>query len=79
MTKFKFDLTAGFSVRKKVRQHLEASKQTLEYNFGGNVSIREDKGFWESQFFIIGTNFPDSTELTQTLKSWEQQLKSLEN
>jgi len=78
MAKFKFQIEAGCLIRKQTKISLELSKDKLEYLYPGSfVSIREEKDWFESTFFVQGTNFPDTDEFEAQIKNWSNKLKSL--
>ena len=80
MAKFKFTVEVGCFVRSQVRTELERSKDKLEYMYpGSSVTIREEKGFLESEFFVQGVNFPDTDEFKAQIKNWEKKLYSASN
>ena len=80
MAKFKFSLIAGFAIRGNIKSQLQEAKQTLEYKYPeSSVSIREEKNWFETTFFIQGVNFPDTDEFSDYMKNWEKHLKSLED
>jgi len=71
---FKFDLEAGFAIRKQVRLQLQNSKKTLEFEYPGcSVLVIEDKEMLESTFHVRGKNLPDSAE--QVIKQWGKQIQ----
>jgi len=76
VAKFKFELTAGILLRSDVRNQLNRSKEKLEYRFGGRVSIREEKSMLDSIFYVIGYDFPDTSEFILVIKEWELKIKS---
>lgn len=74
--KFKFELTAGFIVRKSIRTELNNSKLKLEYTYPNcTVTISEDKTFWDSTFKVQGTNLPDTAEVETLLRKWYKQIE----
>ena len=78
MAKFKFNVEAGCLLRNQVKISLERSRDTLEYLYpGSSVHIREEKDWFESTFFVQGTNFPDTDEFEAQIKNWSNKLKSL--
>lgn len=78
MAKFRFNLTAGCLLRSDVRNQLYRSKEKLEYAYPGSfVSIREEKSFFESIFYIQGTNFPDTDDFYNVIKNWEMKIRSI--
>jgi len=80
MSKFKFQINVGFLIRKQSKIELERSKEKLEYYYPGSlVTIREEKNWFDSTFFVQGTNFPDTEEFELQIKNWEKKLKSCEN
>ena len=77
MAKFKFSIEAGILYKNQVRTELERSKAKLEYMYpGSSVSIREEKGFLESEFFIQGVNFPDTEDFERTIKGWFKKIQT---
>jgi len=77
MVKFKFQLDVGFVLRNQTKIELERSKDTLEYTFSGsNVSIREEKSFLSSIFYIQGTNFPDTKEFESVIREWYDKIEN---
>ena len=80
MAKFKFTMEAGCFVKAQIKRELERSKDKLEYMYpGSSVTIREEKGFFESEFFVQGVNFPDTAEFEAQIKNWERKLISASN
>ncbi len=78
MAKFKFNIEAGCLIRNQVKISLERSKDKLEYSYPGSyVSIREEKNWLDSTFFVQGTNFPDTDEFEAQIKNWSNKLKLL--
>ena len=76
MAKFKFEIEAGFLIRNDVRTDLERSKDSLEYLYpGGSVSIREEKTFWESTFYVQGVNFPNTDKFIAEIENWTNKIK----
>lgn len=79
MAKFKFELTAGCTIRGDIRTHLNRSKSTLEYEYpGASVTITEEKGWFDSHFWIQGLYFPDTDQFVKNINGWFDQLKKLE-
>lgn len=79
MARFNFQLEVGITVRSMVRKQLFNSKYKLETNFPpGKVEITEDKGFLESTFYIVGSDFPDTQYFLSTMRNWERKLKDFE-
>lgn len=77
MGKFKFNLEVGIGNRSYIRTMLNNSKQKLEYHYGGNVSIVEEKGFFVTTFYVVGLNFPDSDEFSNDIHKWMNKLKNI--
>lgn len=80
--KFKFELEVGAFIRKSVRKQLYNSKHKLEYQYSedsASVFIQEDKGFFESTFYVRGTFFPDTQECEYQIKHWINQIKQLQD
>lgn len=76
MAKFKFSIEAGILYKSQIRTELERSKAKLEYMYpGSSVTIREEKGFLESEFFIQGVNFPDTDEFETQMRNWEAKIR----
>lgn len=76
MAKFKFTLEVGCIDRKQVRRELERSKEKLEYFYpDASVSIREEKGVFDSEFYVKGINFPDTDECERRLRDWLDQIQ----
>ena len=77
MAKFKFSLEAGFLVRASVRNQLQRSKDRLQYHYdGSNVSLREERHWWGSVFYIQGKNFPDTDQFCNYIRDWETKMES---
>lgn len=76
MGKFKMTLEVGGLNRSSVRNQLFRSKEKLEYAFNGStVSIREEKSLLSSEFYIVGTDFPDTPEFESIIRGWETQIR----
>jgi len=77
MAKFRFSIEAGAIYRSEIRNSLQRSVDTLKYEYpNATVSVREEKGFFESEFFVQGFDFPDTDEFELRLRKWERQIKS---
>ena len=75
MVKFKFQLNAGFFVRNQVRIELRRSKEKLEYVYSdSSLSIREEKNWFDSTFYVQGTDFPDDS--FDVLEKWVKKIKA---
>jgi hypothetical protein len=68
MTKFKFDLIAGCTIRSSIRNQLKRSKDKLEYQYpGSKVTISEERGWFDSRFYIHGLHFPETDEFVKQI------------
>lgn len=71
-----FELTAGFLVRKHIRQELENSKLKLKHWYPEcRVLLTESKGWLESEFYFEVDNIPNSAK--PQMEKWLKQLKSI--
>ena len=72
--KFKFSIEAGALNRREVRKALNNSKDKLEYAYpDATITVREDRDFLESTFYVQGVNLPDSAE--HVIKEWANKIK----
>lgn len=69
---FKFDLKAGFLLKKSVRQQLENSKKKLEFQYPEcSVLLTENNG----RFHFEAKNIPDSEEYV--IRNWLNRIKMI--
>ncbi len=75
--KINFNLTAGFLIRKSVRQELNNSKdKILHWYPGARVLLTESRNFWESEFYFEADNLPESAEAE--MQNWKNKLEKLQ-
>jgi len=72
-----FNITAGFLVRKSVREQLNNSKKKIEHWYPqSRVLITENRNLFDSEFYFEAVDIPDSAELE--MKEWVNKLKKLQ-
>ena len=77
MAKFKFSIEAGVLYKSQVRIMLKRSADKLMYAYPGSfVTIREESGFLETEFFIQGVNFPDTAQFEREIRNWVNKIKN---
>lgn len=71
MSEFKLTVEAGRFRRSNIRTKLNIDKDNLESLYkGSNVTIREEKSWLKSDFYISGTNFPDTKDFERYITDW---------
>ena len=74
--KIKFDLTAGFLCRDRVKQDLENSKAKLKHWYPEcHVLLTENKDWFDTTFYFEAYNIPEEAE--PALRKWKKQIENL--
>lgn len=77
MAKFKFSIEAGSLYKSQVRNMLKNSANKLMYAYPGSfVTVREESGFFESEFIVQGVNFPDTDQFEREIRNWVNKIQN---
>ncbi|CAG7579683.1 MAG: hypothetical protein SLAVMIC_00010 [uncultured marine phage] len=77
---FKFNICVGVFKRKIIREKLQHSILTIQYNFPDSTMIlKEEKALLNSKFYISGTNLPDRESIVNFINNvWITNIKKLD-